>query len=130
MNITEHLKFWLDSAEHDWDTAKSLFLTGKYDWCLFVAHLVLEKTLKALYIQDNCNQLPPKTHNLVKLARQTEIELSEEQEIFLDEVNDFNLEARYPQYKNEFYKKCTKEFAENYFYNIDEMMKWLQSQIK
>ena len=82
MNIKEHVKFWLDGAEHDWDTAKSLFSTGKYDWCLFVAHLVLEKTLKALFIQDNCNQLPPKTHSLVKLARQTEIELTEKSRKF------------------------------------------------
>jgi len=130
MDIKEHARFWLDSAEHDWDTAQSLFSANKYDWCLFVGHLVLEKTLKALFIQDNNNQLPPKTHNLIKLARHTKIKLTEEQEILLDEINDFNLEARYPQYKNEFYKKCTKEFCENYFYKIDELMKWQQSQIK
>ena len=102
MKIKDHIKYWLDGAEHDWDAAKSLFSSGKYDWCLFIGHLVLEKTLKALFIQDNNNQLPPKTHNLVKLARHTNINMTEEQEIFLDEVNDFNLEARYPQYKSEF----------------------------
>lgn len=130
MNIKEHVKFWIDGANHDWSTAKCLFSAGKYDWSLFVGHLVLEKTLKALFIQENNNQLPPKTHNLVKLARHANIKVTEEQEILLDEVNDFNLEARYPQYKSEFYKKCTKKFSEDYFYKIDEMMKWLQSQIK
>lgn len=130
MKSKEHIRFWLDSAEHDWDTAKSLFAAKKYDWCLFVGHLVLEKILKALFIQDNNNQLPPKTHNLIKLARHTKIILTEDQEILLDEINDFNLEARYPQYKNEFYEKCTNEFCENYFDKIDETMKWLQFQIK
>jgi len=33
------------------------------------------------------------------------LELTEEQKYFLDEVNDFNLEIRYPDYKFEFYKK-------------------------
>jgi len=130
MDVKDHIKFWLDAAEHDWEAAKSLFAAGKYDWCLFVSHLVLEKTLKALFIQINDNQLPPKTHNLIKLARHTNIKLTKEQEIFLDEVNDFNLEARYPQYKNEFYKKCTREFSEDYFCKIGEMVKWLRSQIK
>ena len=129
MNIREHVRFWLKSANHDWETANSLFSIGKYDWCLFIAHLVLEKTLKALFIQDNNNQLPPKTHNLVKLARNTKLDITEEQEIFLDEVNDFNLEARYPQYRDEFYKKCDKKYCEHYFKEINQMLTWLQSQI-
>lgn len=130
MDINEHIEYWLESAEHDWDTAKSLFSSGKYDWSLFVGHLVLEKTLKALFVQDNNNQLPPKTHNLIKISKHTSIHLTEEQEIFMDEVNDFNLEARYPQYKNEFHKKCTLEFTKNYYHKIDEMVKWLRSQIR
>ena len=130
MKLKEHVNHWLDSAEHDWDTAKSLFSSGKYDWCLFIGHLVLEKILKALFVQDNNNQLPPKTHNLIKLARNTNIDLTEEQEFLLDVVNDFNLEARYPQFKNEFYKRCTREFTKEYYHKIDEMAKWLKSQIK
>ncbi len=130
MNIKEHVQHWLDGADHDWDTACSLFLSEKYDWCLFLGHLVLEKTLKALYIQDNNNQLPPKTHNLIKLVRHTNLTLTEDQENFLDEVSDFNQEARYPQYKYEFYKKCDKEFTEHYYHKIEEMKIWLKSQIK
>ena len=130
MEIKEHIKYWIDSAKHDWETVESLFSANKYDWCLFIGHLVLEKILKALYVQANNNQLPPKTHNLIKLARRTNLNLTKEQEIFLDEVNDFNLEVRYPQYKNEFHKKCTKKFAANYYQKINEMMIWLKSQIE
>ena len=130
MKLEEHIQYWLDSAEHDWDTAKNLYLTGKYDWCLFIGHLVLEKILKGIFVQDNNNQLPPKTHNLVKLAENTNLSLSEDQQFLLDEINDFNLEVRYPQYKNEFYKKCTKPFTEHYFKQIEGMKKWLRSQVK
>jgi HEPN domain-containing protein len=97
---------------------------------LFIGHLVLEKILKALYVQDNQNQLPPKTHNLVKLAENTNIVLSADQNFFLDEVNDFNLEVRYPEYRREFYKKCTNDFAEPYFVRIKEMFQWIKSHLK
>lgn len=112
------------------ESAESLYLSGKYDWSLFIGHLVLEKVLKALYVRVNQNQLPPKTHNLVKLAENTNIVLTAEQKYFLDEVNDFNLEVRYPDYMREFYKKCTKDFAKSYFIRIKEMFQWIKSQIE
>ena len=130
MKIDEHIKYWLNSADHDLDTAESLFSAGKYDWCLFLGHLVLEKGLKAFYVKDNENRMPPKTHNLVKLAEKTTIPLNAELKLFLDEVNDFNLEVRYPEYKQEFYKTCTKKFAEEYLNKIREHYKWIKSLLK
>jgi HEPN domain-containing protein len=118
MHINEHIQFWINSAEHDLDTAETLFAVGKYDWCLFLGHLVLEKALKAFYVRDNDNRIPPKTHNLVKLAEKTTLPMNLEKRIFLDEVNDFNIETRYPEYKQEFYKTCTREYAEAYFKKI------------
>lgn len=130
MEINEHIRYWLNSADHDLDTAESLFSAGKFDWCLFLGHLVLEKGLKAFYVKDNQNRMPPKTHNLVKLAEKTTIPLNDELKLFLDEVNDFNLEVRYPEYRQEFYKSCTKEFAEEYFDKIKEQYKWIKSLLK
>ena len=130
MKIDEHIKYWLNSADHDLDTAEILFSAGKYDWCLFLGHLVLEKGLKSFYVKDNENRMPPKTHNLVKLAEKTTIPLNAELKLFLDEVNDFNLEVRYPEYKQEFYKTCTKKFAEEYLNKIKEHYKWIKSLLK
>jgi len=130
VKIQEHIRFWIDGADHDLDTAEGLFSSEKFDWCLFLAHLVLEKALKAHYVQDNENQMPPRIHNLVKLAERTEVPLREELKVFLDEVSDFNLEVRYPGYKKEFQKKCTKEFCEKKFSKIKEHYKWLKSLIK
>ena len=130
MKIDEHIKYWLNSADHDLDAAESLLSAGKYDWCLFLGHLVLEKGLKAFYVKDNENRMPPKTHNLVKLAEKTTIPLDAKIKLFLDEVNDFNLEVRYPEYKQEFYKTCTKKFAEEYLYKIKEHYKWIKSLLR
>ena len=129
MTKEEHITYWLESAEHDLDTAESLFQSKKYDWCLFLAHLVLEKSLKAMYAAANENTVPPRIHNLVRLAELSSLGVSEEQRIFLDEVNDFNLEVRYPDYRQEFYKRCTREYAEPYFDRIKEFYEWLKSQI-
>ena len=130
MKIEEHIKHWIDGADHDWEAVVSLYSSEKYDWCLFVAHLVLEKLLKALFVQDNNNQFPPKTHNLVKLAKHTDLVLTDDREVLLDEINDFNLEARYPQFKSVFHKKCDKDFTDNYYQKIKEMIKWLKFHLK
>jgi len=129
MKLEEHIKHWMEGAEHDLETAESLFASEKYDWCLFIGHLVLEKALKALYVRDNENKLPPKTHNLIRLAEKTTISLTAERKVFLDQVNDFNLEVRYPEFKKEFYRICTKEFTESNFLKIKETFQWLKSLI-
>ena len=130
MTKEEHIKYWLESAQHDYETAQGLFQIKKFDWALFVSHLVLEKVIKAKYVQDNNNQIPPKLHDLLRLAELTGLALTDEQRIFLDEVNDFNLEARYPDYKQTFYKKCTEEYASDYFTKIKECHTWLLSQLE
>ncbi len=67
MNVKEHVNYWLDSAENDMEAAEHLFSSAKYDWCLFIGHLVVEKTLKAYFVYKNSNKIPPKTHNLLRL---------------------------------------------------------------
>lgn len=94
----DEIKYWLKVAAHDLDVAEALFVARKYDWCLFLAHLVLEKTLKAFYVRDN-NKMPPSIHKLDVLVTHTRLKLSEDKIKFLKEVNEFNLEARYPDKK-------------------------------
>lgn len=112
MTKDEHIQYWLESAEHDLETSNTLFEVDKYDWSLFIGHLVIEKLLKAVFVKNNDNKIPPKLHNLVRLAELSLIEIDEERKILLDKINDFNIEVRYPEYKNEFYKICTREYAQ------------------
>jgi len=53
MEIKEHIDYWLKSAAHDLEAAESLFENKRYDWCLFLGHLVIEKVLKAFFVRDN-----------------------------------------------------------------------------
>lgn len=130
MTQDEHIQYWLTSAQHDLESADSIFTTGKYDWCLFVGNLALEKMLKALFVAKNNNALPPKIHNLVRLAELSGLTLTTEQKFTLDKINDFNLQTRYPDYKLEFYKQADKSFATEYLNKIKEFYTWFNSQLK
>ena len=129
MELQEHISYWLKSAAHDLETAETLFETKRYDWSLFLGHLVIEKTLKAFFVRDNENQTPPFTHNLSSIAAHTNLDLSPDQEELLLELNQFNIRTRYPDYKFEFYKKCTLAFAKPYFNKNEELYNWLLQQI-
>lgn len=129
MDTKVHIEYWLKSAAHDLEVADTLFQNEKYDWCLFIGHLVIEKVLKAFYVQDK-KEIPPKIHNLVRLAENTGIPFTYEQLALLADINDFNIETRYPDLKFSFCQTCTKEFTERYFLKIKETYKWLLSQMK
>src|SRR5438552_7445829 len=111
MTLDEQVKYWINGAENDLPVMDSMLNNAHFVWSLYIGHLVVEKMLKAFYTRDN-KESPPKIHNLLQLAAATKLELTREQEEFLLEVNTFNIEARYPDYKYDFYKKCTKEFTE------------------
>ncbi len=129
MTIEEHIQYWISTAEFDLPVAESMFEKGHYVWCLFIGHLVLEKIIKAHYVKDT-GQTPPKIHDLVKLANKTKLQLTDEQLLFLDEVLDFMIEARYPEYKQKLFKTFTKKYTKEKITQIKEMYLWLRSQLQ
>ncbi len=112
MEKLDHINYWIESSKHDLSSMKNIFLSANYDWALFIGHLALEKALKALWVKNHEDNFPPRTHNLLKIAFEANFPLNEEAELFLNRVNSFQLETRYPDYKFEFFKQCTKEFTE------------------
>ena len=48
----------------------------------------------------------------------------------LETITDFNLEARYPDERFSFKKKCTREFTETYLHKIEEIRRWLLQKIQ
>ena len=128
-DVLKIVRYWLQASEHDLEMATSLFRTGKYDYCLFLCHLSLEKLLKALAahaLKDH----PPYTHNLLYLAGKANIQISKAQIELLDQVNRFNMEARYPEDLKAFYKKANRLYAKKYLEETKEMWKWLQKKLE
>lgn len=102
-----------------------LFNSKLYHWSLFIGHLSIEKYLKAIYV-NKFSKHPPFTHNLYKLAVICELEFNDDISDKLDFISTFNIEARYDDYKKDFYKKCTIEFAEIWISNIKDIIRWLK----
>jgi len=128
MKKEEKSKYWLQSAEYDWKIANHLFENGDFPYCLFFGHLTIEKILKAVFA-GKYDEPPPRSHRLTYLAEKVGLELPPEKVEKLEIITDFNLEARYPDEKFSFYKKCTRKFTEKHLKNIEEIKEWLAHQI-
>lgn len=129
MSKEEKTKYWIKSADDDWIVAVHLFEKGDYPYALFFGHLTLEKLLKAIFV-SKFDESPPFTHRLAYPAEKIGLSLSPERLETLEIVTDFNLEARYPDEKFSFHKKCTREFTETYLNKIKEIKEWLLQQIQ
>lgn len=90
---------------------------------------MIEKLLKAHFVHEH-EKTPPKLRDLVRLSSFLGIEFSEDQLHLMEQINDFYLEARYPEQKLEFYKLCNKECRENYFKQILDLFQWLKLNLK
>lgn len=129
IKIDNIVDYWIKTVRHDYDTMAGLFKIKRYSDCLFYGHIVLEKLLKALAVKRTKKQAPY-IHDLVRLQEIAGLNLPEDQLDFLDTVNDFNLRARYPEYKLEFYKKCTKKYAQEKFTAIVQFYKLLCQKLR
>jgi HEPN domain-containing protein len=122
------IKYWSDSSDEDFDTMITMFESKKFNWSLFVGHLMIEKLLKALYVKTN-NDYPPFIHNLLRLAEKCDLKLTEDQKIFLVTVTAFNINARYDDYKMSFQQKCTPEFTDAWIENLKINRQWIKKLI-
>jgi len=129
MDKKKAIEYWLKSSEHDWQVIKHLFENKDYSYALFFGHLTIEKILKAIYV-DRCGTVPPFTHSLNFLAEKSSLKLTVEQSKLLETITDFNIEARYPEDKFIFWKRCTKEYTKKNLSKIEEIKEWLLNQIQ
>ena len=131
MNIIDLMNYWIKSADEDFNVMLDLKEKNRNTYCLFFGHMVIEKLLKALYAKNNKGApYAPKTHDLLYLAEKLNLELTEEQEVILNEITTFNLSTRYDDYKRAFYNKCTDEYTEEQINKIKEVKAWLEIMLK
>ena len=131
MNNIDLMNYWIESADEDYNVMLDLKEKNRNTYCLFFGQMVIEKLLKALYAKNNKGApYAPKTHDLLYLAEKLNLELTEEQEVTLNEITTFNLSTRYDDYKKAFYNKCTDEYTEEQINKIKEVKAWLEIMLK
>lgn len=127
MKNIDLMNYWIESSDRDYESMKKNYETKQFTWALFIGHLTIEKLLKAIYAKLNEESpYPPKIHNLNILAERCNIELDERKAKILMTCNSFNISARYEDYKNEFYERCTEEYTSEQIKNIEEVRTWLK----
>lgn len=127
LNTESIIKHWITISDIDYDAMIDLYASHRYNWTLFLGHLVIEKLLKACYVKHN-EEHPILTHNLLKLALKFGVDVNDELQLQLVTITSFNLNARYDDYKMAFYKKCTPEYTADWLNQIENLRLWIKKQ--
>ena len=128
IDVEKIVKHWIDTSEEDFQTMLNLFDSKSYGWSSFLGHISIEKLLKAYYVGKN-KKHAPFTHNLYRLAELNELELTDEYADWLDKITSFNLNARYDDYKREFYSLCTFDFTKEWIEKIRIVRSWIKQML-
>lgn len=129
MTKEEHINYWKVLSKDDFETAKYNMEGEKNLPTLFFFHLSLEKMLMAHWVKDNPNNSPIFTHDLKKIASETDVQLESAHFELLSVVNIWNIEARYPDFKNTLKKIATKEYTFLQFERVKSFLEWLENQL-
>ncbi len=88
---------WIELAEHELEETRGALAAGLHQMVAFFSHQIAEAALKALWIHA-ADGLPPRTHDLVKVA--TELEAPEGVIHSARLLNPLYRGARYPDAAN------------------------------
>lgn len=125
IDLQKQIAYWQNGAIEDWEVAQDLVKHNKTRHGLFFAHLALEKLLNACICRQ-IQDLPPRIHNLSRLAELAGLLLDQTQVDTLAEMNAFNLEGRYPDVSM---TPLTKKEAKSYLRQAEEVYQWLMNQL-
>jgi len=121
INIEKQVEYWREGSKEDWDVADDLVKRGKIRHGLFFAHLAVEKALKAIVSRET-HDIPPRIHDLLRLAEIAGISLEQHQVDLLSDVSNFNLTGRYPRSKHHL---PPMQEAQSIMRGIKETLEWL-----
>lgn len=130
MTKEEKVAYWLDIADYDIETAEAMYKTQRWLYVAFMCHQTIEKTLKA-YWSFVCDDIPPKTHNHMRLADGCGLyeQMSEEQKSFIDIITNYNIEARYPEDKAALARTLSPEVCRNIIDETKVLQQWIKDKL-
>ncbi len=116
---------WLAQVDYDLTSAEHMLNSGRHVYVIFLCHLALEKALKAL-VTEETGKLPPRTHNLIDLARRAKLTPSEKHRDFIGRLNDVSVVTRYPENLSEVVSQYPESVAREYLDKTKEIVAWLR----
>jgi HEPN domain-containing protein len=128
-DVDKAVAYWFEGAKYDIGTAEDILGTGRYPYALFMAHMALEKALKALYVKRT-HRHAPRTHSLSMLARYIKNEMPRSMAEQLAGYASFHIQTRYPDYLFEYYAHCTEEFTRKTVEEMKGVFEWLSQKLR
>jgi len=125
MEVDKQIEYWRAGSDEDFAAAESLLEKGHLRHSLFFCHLALEKMLKG-HVAQRTRQIPPRIHNLVRLAEIANLKLEPEPREFLREFNLYQSEGRYPDFSP---VSIDVSLAREEISKTREMLRWLKTQL-
>ncbi|MCL2004408.1 MAG: HEPN domain-containing protein [Oscillospiraceae bacterium] len=122
--------YWLGLCGEDLVTAGWLLEGGRLLHMAYFCHQVAEKALKAVVASVE-DEAPPKIHDLKKLAVKGGVyeALPEELLAFIDELEPFQIEARYPDYKIQIEKTLTLQKCKRILKETEAFLCWIKRRL-
>ena len=121
MDVQKQINYWRISGQEDLAAAVSLLEEGHLRHGLFFAHLALKKLLKT-HVTRQTKDIPPRIHNLARLAEIAKLPISSEQSSFLNEFGVYQLEGCYPDSVE---LNLDPVFARGEISRAEELLNWL-----
>jgi HEPN domain-containing protein len=124
MDVEAQAEFWKSGSDEDMAAARCLLEGGHWRQALFLAHLSLEKLLKA-HVARHTKDVPPRTHDLVRLAELAGLRLDKARKAALGEFGVYQLEGRYPGSAP---AAVDAALARQEMERAEELLRWLTEQ--
>ena len=130
LSKTEHINYWLSSSDEDWERAMFMYEKKDYVFCLFCVHLCIEKLSKALWVKENPNNNhPPRIHDVKNILADTSFMPDATQSMFIDNLQRYQIEERYPDYKRLIYSYTTSAYTNELVNQAKNLRKCLQDKL-
>jgi HEPN domain-containing protein len=117
---------WAERAQYDLDTADAMCKAERYLYVLFCCQQAMEKALKAVIVRRT-GELPPRIHNLLRLAEVAKIESDNERMRFLGELSGYYIQSRYPEEIRAAGSTIGRELAQQVLGKTEQMTEWVLS---
>ena len=126
----ERVPYWIDLADYDIETAETLYNGGRWLYVAFMCHQAIEKTLKA-YWCDTLHTDPPYIHNLNRLVEDTGLdkEMTETQLDTIETLVPMNIQARYPEYKEQLARMLSKKRCRTMIDETKQLQQWIKNKL-
>lgn len=125
----EDIAYWRQLAALDLESARRSLRGESYLHCIFGCQQALEKLLKALVVKAT-GQVPPRVHNLIRLAGLAGVTLEPEQEQLLSKLSLEYIEMRYPEELESLAEVNSRPAAEDHLQQTEALFQWLEASLK